>query len=53
MSNEWLYVVPQMDSFTILWPQERSTGKLQGEGKHTIKPGCNFIRIINNDYEFH
>jgi hypothetical protein len=52
MSSQWLYVVPQMNTFTILCPQETSTVKLQGEGKLTLKPGCNFIHI-NSDYEFH
>ena len=40
MSNQWLYVTPQTETFTVLFPQETTTLKLQGRGKLTLKPGC-------------
>jgi hypothetical protein len=40
LSNQWLFVTPQAETFTALCPQETTTLKLQNEGKLTLKPGC-------------
>jgi hypothetical protein len=40
MSNQWLFVAPQTETFTVLCPYETTTVKLQKEGKLTLKPGC-------------
>lgn len=39
-SNQWLFVAPEMETFTVLCPQGTSTLKLKGEGKLTLKPEC-------------
>jgi hypothetical protein len=39
MCNQWLFVNPQTETFTILCPQETTTVKLQKEGKLTLRPG--------------
>jgi hypothetical protein len=33
MSNQWLFVTPQTETFTVLCSQETTTIKLQKEGK--------------------
>jgi hypothetical protein len=40
LSNQWLFVNPQTETFTILCPQETTTVEVQKEGKLTLKPGC-------------
>jgi hypothetical protein len=40
MSNEWLFVTPQMETFTVLCAQETTTLKLQKEGKLSPRNGC-------------
>jgi hypothetical protein len=40
MSNQWLFVAPQTETLTVLYPHETTTVKLQKEGKLTLKPGC-------------
>jgi hypothetical protein len=40
MSNQLLFVTPQSETFTVLCPQEKTTLKLQTEGKLTLKRGC-------------
>jgi hypothetical protein len=40
MSNQWLFVAPQTETFIVLCPFETTTLKLQKEGKLTLKPGC-------------
>jgi hypothetical protein len=40
MSNQWLFVTPEMESFTILCPYETTTITLQKEGILSLKPGC-------------
>jgi hypothetical protein len=40
MSNQWLFVTPETETFTALCPQETTTIKLENEGKLTLKPGC-------------
>jgi hypothetical protein len=40
MSNQWLFVTPETETFTVLCPQETTTVKLEKEGKLTLKPGC-------------
>jgi hypothetical protein len=39
-SNQWLFVTPETETFTVLCPQETTTVKLEKEGKLTLKPGC-------------
>jgi hypothetical protein len=39
-SNQWLFVTPQIETFTVLCPGETTTLKLETEGKLTLKPGC-------------
>jgi hypothetical protein len=40
MSNQWLFVTPEIETFTILCPQGTSTVKLQKEGRLSLKPEC-------------
>jgi hypothetical protein len=40
VSNQWLFVTPRTETFTVLCPQDTTTLKLQGEGKMTLKNGC-------------
>jgi hypothetical protein len=40
LSNQWLFVTPQAETFTVLCPQETTTVKLQDKGKLTLQPGC-------------
>jgi hypothetical protein len=40
MSNQWLFVSPQMEMFLILCQQEMATLKLQQKGKLSLKSGC-------------
>jgi hypothetical protein len=40
LSNEWLFVAPQSETFTVLCAQETTTLKLQNKGKITLKDGC-------------
>jgi hypothetical protein len=40
LSNQWLFVTPQTETFTVLCPQETTTLRLQNEGKLTLKPSC-------------
>ncbi|PNF23406.1 hypothetical protein B7P43_G12246 [Cryptotermes secundus] len=40
MSNQWLFVTPQSETFTVLCPQGTTTFKLEKGGKLTLKPGC-------------
>jgi hypothetical protein len=40
MSNEWLFVTPQMETFTVLCAQGTTTFKLQKEGKLSLRDGC-------------
>jgi hypothetical protein len=40
MSNQWLFVTPQSETFTVLCPEETTTLKLEREGKLTLKTGC-------------
>jgi hypothetical protein len=39
-SNKWLFVTPQVETFTVLCPQETITLKLKNEDKLTLKPEC-------------
>jgi hypothetical protein len=39
MSNQWLFIAPQGETFTALCPQKTSTLKLNGEGKLTLNDG--------------
>jgi hypothetical protein len=39
-SNHWLFVAPEMETFTLLCPKGTSTLKLKGEGKLALKPEC-------------
>jgi hypothetical protein len=40
LSNQWLFVTPKSETFTVLCQQETTTLKLEKEGKLTLKPGC-------------
>jgi hypothetical protein len=40
MSNQWLFVAPQSETFTALCPQKTTTLKLEKEGKLTLSSGC-------------
>jgi hypothetical protein len=40
MSNQWLFIAPRTETFTVLCPQETTNLKIQKEGKVTLKPGC-------------
>jgi hypothetical protein len=40
LSNQWLFVAPRPETFTILCQQKTITIKLQEEGRLTMKPGC-------------
>jgi hypothetical protein len=46
MSNQWLFVAPQNETFTALCPDETTTVRLQKEGKLTLKLRC-------KGYSFH
>jgi hypothetical protein len=39
-SNQWLFVTPQTETFTVLCPQKTTTLKLQKKGNLSLKPGC-------------
>jgi hypothetical protein len=39
-SNQWLFVAPRTETFTVLCPQETTNLKIQKEGKLTLKAGC-------------
>jgi hypothetical protein len=40
MSNQWLFVAPQGETFTALCPQKTTTLRLEKEGKLTFNSGC-------------
>jgi hypothetical protein len=40
MSNQWLFVTPQTETFTIFYPQETTILTLQKDGKLTLRAGC-------------
>jgi hypothetical protein len=40
MSNQWLYIAPQSETFTALCPQKTTTLRLENEGKLTLSNGC-------------
>jgi hypothetical protein len=40
MSNEWLFVTPQVETFTALCAQEATTLKLYNVVKLTLRNGC-------------
>jgi hypothetical protein len=40
MNNQWLFVIPRVEYFTVLCPQEATTLKLYNEGKLTLKNCC-------------
>jgi hypothetical protein len=40
MSIEWLFVTPQVETFTVLCAQGTTTLKLQKEGKLSLRDGC-------------
>jgi hypothetical protein len=40
LSNQWLFVTPHVETFTVLCSHETTTLKLQGEGKLTLMNGC-------------
>jgi hypothetical protein len=40
MSNEWLFMTAQVETFTVLCVQGTTTLKLQSKGKITLKAGC-------------
>lgn len=40
LSNQSLFVTPQVETFTDLCPQETTTLTLRKEGKLSLKPGC-------------
>jgi hypothetical protein len=40
MSNRWLFITPEIETFTILCPHETTTVKLQKEGILSLKPRC-------------
>jgi hypothetical protein len=40
LSNQWLFVTPQTETFTLLCPQETTTLRLQNKDKLTLQPSC-------------
>jgi hypothetical protein len=40
MSNQWLFVTPQIETFNVICPQKTTSLTLLKEGKLTLKPAC-------------
>jgi hypothetical protein len=40
MSNQWLFVSPQSETFTILCPHETTTLRIEKKGKLSLRPEC-------------